>query len=190
LFFASKLASVLKEHSNKKGKVSMPFNGERAVQLDVFMVGLQKKMREGENTNALTFFELFLKNALPNEVRRQAAKGWDGLVNAGDFDVIYPMAARTLLDAATTNASEVHPDTYKDASTVSQAFADELNDVFQCSGDDRFEFLPIKSYSQMMAEAGVVDLSRDSDGQTTISLTPKGKELARQVREEIQRLRA
>ena len=158
----------------------------KEIRFDKFMEQLRQRIERGGNIAALIFFGSFLQRALPEELRRAAVADWDGhTVSAGDFDVLYPLAVRILHDAATRNASEVHPDTYKEANAVSSAFCEELNELFQCSGEEVFGFIPIKSYSQMMAEAGLVDLSHGPDGQTMVSLSDEGKRVAREVEDEI-----
>lgn len=159
----------------------MPFVNKE-IELDQFMEQLHQRIQKGGNTAALDFFEFFLKKQLSEELRRQAASDWDGkTVNAGDFDAVYPMAVQILHDAATRNASEALPDIYKEASAVSSAFCEELNEIFQCSGSEVFDLIPIKSYTEMMAEAGLVKLTSDPDGQTMVSLSEKGEKVAREV---------
>jgi len=163
----------------------MPFVN-REVDFSEFMEELHKKIQTGGNPAALAFFESFLQEQLPQELKRRAAPEWDGrTVVAGDFDVLYPMAADILLDAATMNASEAHPTIYEEASAVSLALCQYLNELFQCSGDEGFDFIPIKSYSSMMAEAGYIEIH---DGK--ISLTPAGIAAAQEVEEQIEGLKA
>ncbi len=146
------------------------------------MKQLHQRIQRGGKADALAFFECFLQRQLPEKLKQVATADWDGqTVNAGDFDVLYSMAAEILHDAATRMESEVHPTTYEEASAVSSAFCDELNETFQCSGDDAFDPIPIKSYVQMMADAGLVNLAPGPDGQTMVSLSEEGKRIAREA---------
>lgn len=162
----------------------MPFVN-RSILFSKFMRQLRQRIEKNDNPYAITFFEFFLERQLPEEVRRRVAHDWDGQVNAGDFDVIYPMAASILHDAATREASETHSETYIAATAVSLTICAELNELFQCSGEEAFDPLPIRSYSEIMAEAGLVDLALGSDGQTMVSLSEKGQRVAHEVEEEI-----
>ncbi len=165
----------------------MPFVNKE-IDFGEFMKQLRQRLEKEGNSAALSFFEFFLEKQLPEELKRGAVADWDGrTVNAGDFDALYPMAAEILHDAATRNASEAHPDIYKEASAVSLAFCDEFNELFQCSGDDKFDFIPIKSYTEMMAEAGLVNVIYGLDDQKMVSLSEEGERIAREVEEEINR---
>jgi hypothetical protein len=154
------------------------------------MVQLKQRIEKTKNSEALLFFEFFLEGQLPLKVQQAVTVShWDGQVNAGDFDEIYPMAVRILHDAATAEASEPHSNVYEVASAISAAFCEELDEVFQCSGDHVFDFIPIKSYSAMMAVAGLVTLSSGPAGQTLVSISEKGRALASQLAEEMKRHR-
>ncbi len=166
----------------------MPFVNKE-IGLDEFMKQLHQRIQKGGNAAALSFFECFLQEELPRDLRRAAPDWDDRAVNAGDFDDIYPFAAVLLHNAASRNYSECHPDIFEEASAVSRAFCDELNELFQCSGDDGFDFIPLKSYTDMMAEAGLVKLTEGPDGQTMVSLSEKGEEAAREVEQEIKETR-
>lgn len=160
----------------------------KEVRFEDFMQRLHQRIQRGGNSAALIFFECFLKNQLLEELKRGAAADWDGqTVNAGDFDGLYPVAADILHGAATRDASEAHPDIYKEASAVSQAFCDELNELFQCSGDEVFDFIPIKSYTEMMVESGLAKTTFGPDGQTMVALSEKGEEVAREVERELKK---
>jgi len=89
------------------------------------------------------------------------------------------MAVDILHDAASRNFSE-HSNTYADAHVVSAAFCEELNEFFQCSGEEGFDLIPIKSFVDMAAEAGVIKVE---DGK--VSLTPEGEEVAQSIEREI-----
>lgn len=164
----------------------MPFINKE-IEFSEFMERLHRRIQKGGNAAALSFFKCFLRDELPREVMRQAVSGWNGRVVAGDFDVIYPEAAKIFLDAATRNASECHPDIYEEASAVSLAFCGELNELFQCSGDGVFDFIPIKPYSEMAVEAGLLERVRGPDGQTLVRPTGKCEAIVRAVRQEINR---
>lgn len=162
----------------------------KELEFNEFMKQLHQRIQRGGNAAALIFFECFLQEELPRELKRRAAPDWDGrTVNAGDFDTIYPMAVGILHDAATATASENLPDIYEEASAVSKVLCEYLNELFQCSGDDGFDFIPIRSYSQMMAEAGLVNLTPGPDGQTMVSLSEKGEQVAREVEQKIEEAR-
>ena len=147
----------------------MPFVNKE-IDFDDFMKQLRQRLKKTADADALQFFDLFLEKSLSEELKHQAVADWNGrTVNAGDFDEIYPMAVEILHNAATRNASEAHPGIYEEASAVSLAFYRELNEFFQCSESDEFEFIPVKSYSQMMAEAGLVKLTKGPNGETMVS---------------------
>jgi len=162
----------------------MPFI-DKEVEFDQFMKQLHQRIQRGGNAAALSFFECFLQEELLRELKRQAASDWDGrTVNAGDFDAIYPMAVEILHDAASRNYSECHPDIFEEASAVSSAFFDEINELFQCSGNEVFELIPIKSYTEMMAEAELVKLTPGPDGQMIVSPSEEAERVLREIREE------
>ncbi|MCX6722180.1 MAG: hypothetical protein NTY04_03245 [Candidatus Staskawiczbacteria bacterium] len=163
----------------------MPFVNKE-VDFNEFMSQLHQRIQKAGNREALVFFECFLKDQLPAELTRRASADWDGsILTAGDFDVLYPIAVEILHDAATRNASEAHLNIYEEANAVSLAFCEYLNELFQCSGEGAFDFIPVKSYSQMMAEAGFVELKKDASGQTTVSLTEKGETAVEEVKRQI-----
>lgn len=158
----------------------MPFTNKE-IHISDFLKQLQERIKSQGNSNALIFFEIFLQKGLVEEIKKHpdVAPNWDGRVNAGDFDVIYPLAVEILHDAASRNFSE-HSNTYADAHAVSIAFCDELNEMFQCSGEEKYDLIPIKSFIDMAAEAGVVQVE---DGM--VSLTPEGEEIAQSVERQI-----
>lgn len=164
----------------------MPFVNKE-IKFDEFMKQLHQRIQNGGNAAALSFFECFIQGELPRELKRRANPDWDGrTVNAGDFDVIYPMAAEILLDAASRNHSECHPDIHEEASAVSRAFCDYLNELFQCSDNDGFDFIPIRSYTEMMVEEGLVTLTPGPDGQEMVQLSELGEQVANQMQEQIE----
>jgi predicted methyltransferase len=93
------------------------------------------------------------------------------------------MATRILHSAATAIASEAHPDIYNQASSVSRIFCEFLNELFQCSGDSNFEHIPIRSYSEMMADAGLIKVNEGR-----VSLTSLGEAVANEVGDAVRRL--
>ena len=162
----------------------MPFVN-KVIDFNEFMEQLHQRLQREGNSEALMFFECFLQKQLPRGFKHRAVPGWAGGVNAGDFDVIYPMAANILFNSASENYSESNPDSYKEADAVSRIFCDMINELFQCSGDDGFDLLPIKSYVEMMADRGLVKLTPAPDGRTMVTLSEEGERLARKVEEEI-----
>lgn len=165
----------------EKRRSEMPFVNKE-MQLTDFLEQLHKRIEASDNSAALIFFEVFLQKRLVEAVKKHPglASDWDGRVNAGDFDVIYPMAAEILHDAASREYSSTHPDIYKDAHAVSTAFCEELNKFFECSGDEGFDLIPIKSFVDMAVEAGTVVVE---DG--FVKLTPEGEEIAQSVERQI-----
>jgi len=157
----------------------MPFVNTE-IQLTDFLEKLRQRIESNGDSAVLISFDHSLREGLVKEVK-ECATDWDGCVNAGDFDAIYPMAVKILRDTAGRNLSEAHPDTYDEAHSVSVAFCEELNDVFQCSGDEEFDLIPINSLVDTAVEAGMVQVK---DG--LVNLTPKGEEMAKEVEAKIQ----
>lgn len=145
----------------------MPFNEEKSILIQDFLSQLHEKIKT-DAPSSLIFFEAFLKDQLIEDFREEfdLPANWGkfvnvGLVNAGDFDQIYPMAAAILYEAAGRNYSEVHPDIYKEAHGISTAFCELLNEVFECSGDDGvFDLIPIVSFAEAAIAAGVVTVKK------------------------------
>lgn len=161
----------------------MPFNDKKVVTVDDFMKQVHARIEKGGNSDALLFYEIFLQKGFLEKIKATAetVPGWDGSAIAGDFDFIYKIAASILHDAASREYSEVHPNIYKDAHAISVAFCEELNEFFECSGEDRlFDLIPIKSYVEMAVEAGTVKVEGGF-----VKLTPEGEELAQSVEREI-----
>ncbi len=152
----------------------MPFVNTE-VKLTYFLQALRRRIESIDDPAALIFFDNFLQEELIKEVKARVTD-WEGFVNAGDFDAIYPIAVEILRSAAGRNFNEAHPDIYDEAHSVSVAFCEELNDMFQCSGDDIFDLVPIKSFVDTAVEAGVVEVE---DG--LVQLTPEGVETAQDV---------
>lgn len=165
----------------------MPFVNKE-IDLGEFMKQLHQRIQKTGNTAVLIFFESFWAEQLPEKIKRAADPSWDGrTVNAGDFDEIYPIAARMLRDAASRNFSEAHPQIYEEAHEVSIAFCDELNELFQCSGKEKFDLIPIKSFAQSMAEAGLVKIDQGPDGQGNVTLTDRGEKLAEEFEQDLKK---
>lgn len=137
----------------------MPFVNKE-IRITDFLEWLRKKIESQDNPNIRIFFKSFLQKELVEAIKKHpgVTPDWDGRVNAGDFDVIYPLAADILYNAASANFSEVHPDTYTCAHAVSTVFCEELNEIFQCSGEEKFDLIPIKSFVDMTVEAGMVKI--------------------------------
>jgi hypothetical protein len=135
----------------------MPFDSKE-IQFSDFMERLYKRIQQSDNAGVRIFFESFLQNSLFEQLRKhpRVVANWDGRASAGDFDFIYPFAAEMLRDAASRNFSEVHYEIYKEADAVSVAFCEELNEIFQCSGKEKFDPIAIKSYLEMLADAGLI----------------------------------
>ncbi|MFA6552453.1 MAG: hypothetical protein WCT19_03050 [Candidatus Paceibacterota bacterium] len=136
----------------------MPFNSTKTIKLNDFLGRVHTRLQAHNNPHILTFFEIFLQDSLANDLVKEAGAK-PGLAELellpGDFDVIYDFAANKLRDAAGRNLSEVHLDVYQNAQAVSQAFCDELNEFFECSGEDGlYDLIPIKSFVEMMGLAG------------------------------------
>ena len=158
----------------------MPFVNKE-IHIDDFLEQLSKRIELQGNSNTRIFFEIFLQKGLVEAIKKHPglAPNWDGRVNAGDLDVIYPLAVEILHDAASRNFSE-HSNTYADAHAVSTAFCDELNEMFQCSGEEKFDLIPIKSFVDKAVEAGVIKVE---DGM--VNLTPEGEEIAQEMERQI-----
>lgn len=145
------------------------------------MEGLHRRIESQDNSNAQIFFEIFLQKGLVEAIKNYPgiAPNWDGRVNAGNFDVIYPLAVDILRNAAFRNFSE-HSNTYADAHAVSVNFCEELNEMFQCTGEEKFDLISVKSYVDMAVEAGVVEIKNGM-----VSLTPEDEKVAQSVEREI-----
>lgn len=129
----------------------MPFVNKK-VHIDDFLKQLHERLKTKDHEDALTFFEHYLQNDLRKEIEGVTIPNWDGYVNAGDFDKIYPLVANLLWEIAARNSSE-HLDEYSEANAVSIAFCEELNEFFECSGEEKYESLPIKSFADMVVKS-------------------------------------
>ncbi|MEW5908120.1 MAG: hypothetical protein AB1643_03030 [Patescibacteria group bacterium] len=160
----------------------MSFNQEKVINIKDFLEQLHDRLREKEDSSACIFFEVLLQNQLVAEIKKQEGlvPNWDGSANAGDFDVIYPIAANILFSAASSGFTE-HINTYKPAHAVSVAFCELLNEIFECSGEHGFDLIPIRSFVDMAVDAGVVKVK---DG--VVSLTPEIEEIAQNMEREIE----
>lgn len=154
----------------------------KTIKIKEFLEKVRKRLDAEGNTNALIFFDVFLRDDLVGNIQegRGVSANWQELdLDAGDFDKIYPFAVNMLHEAASRNFSE-HSDTYKEAHTISTAFCQELNEFFEFSGDEAFDLIPIKSYVDSMVEAGVIKVEGGM-----VSLTSQGEEMAQGVEREI-----
>ena len=159
----------------------MPFRN-KVISLSSFLGTVRTRLEQDSDSSTLTFFDTSV-SGLQRELqeRGMVRVGREDLaVNAGDFDVIYPVAAGLLREAASSLYSEAHPDSYQLAHQVSEAFCGQLNETFECTGKEEFELIPVKSYVEMMAEAGLV---RVDNGM--VSLTSQGEATAQSFGKEI-----
>jgi len=139
-----------------------------------FLNDLGRRLEESHGSLAL--FNSFLKSSLIWEINKQM-QGSE--INLGDdftdersWRVIYQIAAEILFDAALREHSEVHPDIFKEASDLSLAFCEEINESMRFD----MEFIPIKSPVDEMIEEGFVEVN---DEGYLIGLTRKGEEVGR-----------
>ena len=117
----------------------MPFNRTKTLRISDFMEAVQRRLR-GNYTEALSFFEVYLMGTLVADLVKEADMNPHCMGHpllAGDYDVIYPFAAKKLRDCAGRNFCEAHPDSYEIANTVCEAIRDELNEFFECSDQER-----------------------------------------------------
>src|SRR3989344_3057855 len=123
----------------------------KAIQMTDFLARLHERIKATGNIDARIFFEVFLQDVLVGKIKSnfKVPPDWDGLATAGYFDQFYPFAVELLFDAAARNLSE-HQNLYGAAHAVSVAFCGELNDLFQCSGVDGFDLIPIISAADGM----------------------------------------
>lgn len=158
----------------------MPFINKE-IKITDFLEKLHERLRLKDDSDALIFFEIFLKKDLVKDFMEQnrIASNWDGRINAGNFDVIYPFAARMLHDAAARNVTD-SLSIYETANTVSVTFWEELNELFECSEEHKFDLIPIKSYVEMAAAAGIIKVE---DGK--VKLTDEAKDAAESMEKEI-----
>lgn len=151
----------------------------KEIRLTDFLENLHERVKFGGNTDAIILFEHDIQEGLVTHLQN-LDPDWQGYVNAGDFDKLYPIAVDMLREVAGRMLSEAHPDIYVGAHEVSVAFCDELNELFECSGEEAFDLIPIKSFTEIMSERGLIEVK---DG--SVSLTPKGEEAANEVEQEI-----
>jgi hypothetical protein len=166
-------------------KENMPFAEDKAVKLPDFLAQVHKRVELIDNPGALIFYEIFLERHLEEEYLKtvETPKGWDGDFLPGDFDAIYPLATEMLRDAASRNFSELHRDTYQIAHQISVAFCDQLNDTFECTGEDGYDLIRIRSYVNEAVEAGIIQ----REGNGIVTLTPEGERMAQEIEEMMQR---
>lgn len=129
----------------------MPFVNKE-IQLREFLMRVQERLVQ-KGGESVVLFEHYVLNELRPE---GTPEGWDGIVNAGNFDEIYPRAVEILHETASRLLGESHPTVYQDADGVSTAFCEELNEFFECSGEHLFRCIPIRSHTEMMIEAGLM----------------------------------
>lgn len=131
----------------------MPFNKDKTITLRELLSRVKARIEASGSRQVLSFFTSFVEQGLSHtlvEVGYQSDVA-DIDLNAGDFDAFYRVAVEILCQAAGRNFSEVHPDTYQDAHGVSEAFCAELNEYFECSGEDGlFDLIPVKSHLEMV----------------------------------------
>lgn len=151
------------------------------IKLGEFLDRLHERLKKSSDSDALIFFEVFLQNNLIKKISEQegALPNWQELdLVAGDYDDIYPFAVNMLHNAASSSSNSLskHWDIFKVAHAVSIAFCQELNKVFEFTGDDErvFDLIPIKSYFEKAIETGIIEIE---DGM--VRLTPYGEEIGR-----------
>lgn len=134
----------------------------------------QVRTRVEQAGGDLILFDTTLQTGLQHEFqqRYRIPDAWNGIVNAGDFDQLYPLAAEMLRSSASSLYSKAHPDIYQHAHGISEAFCGELNGVFQATEDEAFELLPIKSWADMMSDTGLVTIENGM-----VIPTPMGTEV-------------
>jgi hypothetical protein len=153
-----------------------------SIKIKDFLDRLHKRLEKEGDHEALLFYEVFLEKSVIRELSDtgRMVSNWQELdLIAGDYDLIYPFSANMLHRAASAGFSE-HSNTYAIAHKVSIAFCHELNEVFGFTGDNKYDLLPIKSYVEMAAEAGAIEVV---DGM--VKLTPKGEEAAEIIERQI-----
>lgn len=156
----------------------MPFVNKE-IQLREFLERVHQRIKAGGNGEALGLFKIYVMGGLIRRLQ-ELNPSWVGRVAAGNFDVLYPMAVEILHDAAATNYSECHPDIYKNADVVSEAFCAELNEFFECSGEHVFQRVAIVSYVEMMQAAGLIEVQNG-----VVQETPLGVAVAEEVQRQI-----
>lgn len=139
-----------------------------------FLKGVQKRLEE--DGSAKIFFEVFLVESLMrvlNQGTSDASVDFETeILDQKMWQALYSMVAEILWDAACRNHSEAHPDIYEEATQVSTAFCQEINDRFHFG----FKAIPIISPTTMMAQAGLVKVK---DG--FVELTPAGEQAAKEI---------
>jgi len=139
-----------------------------------FLRGVQERLEE--DGSAKIFFEVFLADNLMAELNRNTPDVSVDLeteiLDQETWQAVYSIAAGILWDAACRNSSEAHPDIFEEATKVSIAFCEEVNDRLHFG----FEAILIKSPTAMMAEAGLVKVV---DG--FVELTPTGEQAAKEI---------
>lgn len=147
-------SNILSKLITSQEEEAVPFNQSKTTTLNDFLAAVCERLKP-LGPNAVTFFEFFGQKDLARKlVERCQADSRVGEMdlNAGDFDVIYQLMVKELRDAAGRAFSEVHPETYDTAHTISGAICAELNEYFECSGPDgTYDLIPVKSYIEMVS---------------------------------------
>ncbi len=133
---------------------------------------------EGDS-DARIFFDCFLRESLVIELNKHTEGGSVDLemdiADKRTWKAIYIIAAEILWDAASRNHSEVHPDIFQEANSLSLAFCQEIE---KCLGNN-MEFIPIESPTEMMAKEGLVKIEGGY-----VKFTPKGGQMAKKIEEQ------
>lgn len=132
----------------------MPFNKEKTISLKDFLERVHARIKTENNPQVLACFEVYIMRNLAEKLVEEGAAVPEVAeldLMPGDFDSFYPFVAKELRDAASRNYSEVHLDSYQEAHAVSVAFCAELNEYFECSGEDGlYDLIPIVSFVEML----------------------------------------
>ena len=143
-----------------------------------FLDGLCGRLEK--NHSALIFVDCFLRNGLVREINKYVQDNMVDLeTNVLDkqvWETIYQIAGEVLWDAASRNYSEVHPDIFDEANSVSEAFCEEMKERLGFN----VEPIRIRSMIDVMAEEGFVEVK---DGY--VKLASEGEQAAKEIENEI-----
>lgn len=160
------------------------------MKIDKFLEKLRDRLVRTEKesgSGALIFFDCLFKESFGRaiDVISGIPQSWRELnfETKNDWKGIYNIATDVLWDAACSSSSEVHPDTFKEATAVSIAFSQEVKEFLGIE----FEPLVVLSPTDMMVGAGLLEV-KEEDGKRYVRLSEKGKEIAEEVEEEINRI--
>ena len=149
------------------------------IKIGEFLDGLHRRLEK--DFGALIFFGCFLKNRLVEEINKQIQDGLadleTGIADERSWDIVYNIAAEVLWDAASRNHSEVHPDIFDEANSVSEAFCEEMKERMGFN----IEPIRIRSAVDVMAEEGFIEVKNGH-----VKLTQKGEQSAKEVAKEIE----